>query len=185
MKTIGMLAFAALAGWSQQLDLSSLDKLESRAQERSVVDLDGDKLRLGAGLLAGEGAPKEVMAGMKGVFVRTYEFAKAGEFTQADLDGIRNQLKNPKWSRLVDVREKDESTEVWFYNDNGKMGGMAVLAAEAKELTVVNLVGSLDLASLARLSGTLGIPNIQSNLGGSGGKKPATSKGGTKDDDEE
>jgi len=36
-----------------------------------------------------------------------------------------------------------------------------VLAAEDKELTVVNIVGNIDLEKLARLEGHLGIPDLE------------------------
>jgi hypothetical protein len=38
--------------------------------------------------------------------------------------------------------------------------GLAVLSAEPKELTVVNIVGPVDLEKLAKLEGNLGIPDL-------------------------
>ena len=61
------------------------------------------------------------------------------------------------------------------------MRGFVIVAAEARELTVVNIVGDLDLASLGKLTGKFGIPNIQMNSGG--GSKGG--KGSKKEQDED
>ena len=184
MKCVLLMGLAAVAVWSQQLDLSSLDRLESRSKERSIVDLDPEKLRMASGLLPEDASAK--LAGMKAIQVRSYQFEKPGQISPADLDGVRSQLKGPKWSRLVDVKEKDEATEIWFFSENGQMGGMAILSVESEELTVVNIVGALDLKSLGKIAGSLGIPDIQSSFGGSSSKTPAaSSKAGTGTKDEE
>jgi hypothetical protein len=173
------MSVAAVAAWGQQLDLSSLDKLESRAKERSIIDLDPEKMKMASGLLPEDANVK--LAGMKAVHVRSYEFDRPGQVTSSDLDGVRSQLKGPNWSRIIDVKEKDEATEIWFYNEGGKMGGMAILSVEQDELTVVNIVGAVDIKSLGKL-GSLGIPNIESNFGGR--SKPAVPGPAKKDDDE-
>ena len=38
------------------------------------------------------------------------------------------------------------------------LGGLALIVAEKKELTIINLVGRIDLAQLASLGGVMGIP---------------------------
>ena len=173
----------ALAGgaWAQQLNLSVLDKLESRARDKVFVDLDQQKLKLVSQFLSGRDAKAQqaigVLSGVTGISVRTFEFAGRGQYTQADLEPIRSQLKTPNWSRIIEIRGT-ESVEVWFHMDSGKMTGLALIAGEPEELTVVNIVGPIDLNSLAKLSGSFGIPDLQSDLLGG---KSSTPK---KDDDE-
>jgi len=41
-----------------------------------------------------------------------------------------------------------------------KPAGVAILAAEPKELTIVNIAGSIDLASLSEMGGHFNIPKI-------------------------
>jgi hypothetical protein len=41
-----------------------------------------------------------------------------------------------------------------------QIGGLAVLVAEEKELTVVNIVGPVDLDKLAKLEGQFGVPEL-------------------------
>jgi hypothetical protein len=40
------------------------------------------------------------------------------------------------------------------------VGGLAVLHTDDKELTVVNIVGPVDLDKLAKLEGQLGVPDL-------------------------
>jgi hypothetical protein len=41
-----------------------------------------------------------------------------------------------------------------------RIAGLVVIAAEAKELTIVNIVGPIDLDQLSRLGGQFGIPKV-------------------------
>ena len=52
------------------------------------------------------------------------------------------------WSRIVGVRGKRELTEIYFWKERDTNGGLVVIAAKPNELTVVNIVGRVDLASL-------------------------------------
>lgn len=168
----------AMTGVAQQIDLTSLDRLVPRAEEAANVDLDSEKIKLASMFLSGNESgtkqAKGLVEGLKGIYVRAFEFAKPGEFADSDLDGIRSQLKHPNWSRLVNVRGKQESAEVWFWMEAGKLGGLVVLASEPKELVAVNIVGPIDIATLANLSGKLGIPAMTGDLMKSMGKPPAS-----------
>ena len=46
-------------------------------------------------------------------------------------------------------------------NENGKVSGVAILASEPRQLTVANLVGNVDLDSLADLGGHFGLPKMK------------------------
>ena len=165
------------AALGQQLDLSRLDGLSSKARESANVSLDADKLRMLSGFVeAKDKNAQDVVSTLKGVFVRAFEFDTAGAYSQADLDAVRAQLKGPNWTRVIEVKEKDESAEIWFYSEGGKPGGLAVIAAEPKELAVVNIVGPINLQTLARLGGSLGIPNIRTGLLGQKGSTAAPKK---------
>jgi hypothetical protein len=59
---------------------------------------------------------------------------------------------------MVNVRREGESVEVYVYREGETSGGLAVVVAEPRELTVVNIVGPIDLAQLGALGGQLGIP---------------------------
>jgi hypothetical protein len=48
--------------------------------------------------------------------------------------------------------------------------GLAIIAAEPREFTIVNIVGSIDLEDLHKLEGKFGVPNLDIQAG----KKPDT-----------
>ena len=43
----------------------------------------------------------------------------------------------------------------------GRLGGVAIISAEAKEVTVVYISGNLRQEDMMKLSGTMGIPEIR------------------------
>ena len=111
---------------------------------------------------------KEIVAGLKGVYVRSYESKAGAQFTDADLAPLREQLRAPGWSRIVDVKSRDEgdNAEIYVATEGERVEGMAILTFEAKELTVINIVGSIDPNKLRLLEGTLGIPRIHGSRKG-------------------
>ena len=177
----GALACAALlfpvlaSAQGPQLKLNQLDPLAGRAKETVDVALDPATLQMAGGFLSGrkeaaaeKGGLPDLVAGLKAVYVRSYSFEEAGAYSEKDVESVRSQLTAP-WTKLVSVRsQKDgESVDVYVWPENGQSGGMAVLVAEPKELTVVNIIGRIDLAQLAAMGGKFGIPK------GVGVPKPA------------
>ena len=169
---------ALLAAWpamAQLLDLSALDKLADKAEEASTVELGPEQLKLGANFLSGQGAEggdlKQLLSKVRAIRIRSFEFATEGAYTLADLDAVRKQITADKaWTPIVRVKEKREMVEVYLHS--GANGGLVVLAAEPKELSVINISGSLNLEDLSRIGGQFGIPNM--NMGRSTPKPPAT-----------
>lgn len=149
-----------------KIELGGLDKLEPRAVESVDVTLDGKMLSLASMFLnskkPGEAAIKDLVAGLKGVYVKVFEFDKEGEYSMADVESVRTQLRAPAWSKMAGVKSKKEgqTVEVYMRMTDSQIGGIAVIATEPKQLTVVNIVGTLDLEKLIRLSGRFGIPSI-------------------------
>ena len=85
------------------------------------------------------------VAGVKGVQVLSYEFEKEGAYSEQELEPVRQQLREGSgWSRIVGVKEKKESTEIFVLNQGEKIGGCLILVAEPKELTVVHIFGERD-----------------------------------------
>ena len=105
-------------------------------------------------LLHGYGADGGDLIGLAdalGPHLPDTEFAAPNAYAESDLESIRKQVSGGGWSRVVSVREKRELTEIYFWRERDANGGMVVISAEARELTVVNIVGRVDLASLGAL----------------------------------
>lgn len=160
--------FAAAPAYAQdhaRIDMSHLDKFADRADKVINVTVDEALLKLAAAFLSDkkpdEAKIKELILGLKGVFVKRFEFEKEGEFTLADVESIRSQLNAPGWSSVANVRSKREGNyDVSIMSEGSVIKGLAVLAAEAKAFTVVNIVGPIDVAKLADLEGKFGIPHF-------------------------
>lgn len=83
---------------------------------------------------------------------------------RADVEVIRGQLQTPSWSRIVSAQSKHEgeTTEVYLMtaSDGGTVLGMAIIDAQPRELTIVNIVGPIDIDKLSSLEGKMGIPRL-------------------------
>ena len=165
---IAILMVAALVPlWAQEIKLpANLDALSAKAVESVDVTLDGTMLRLAAKFADKDdmnGDVKKVLAGLEGIYVRSYQFAGEGEYDKADVDAVRTQFQSAAWSRIVGVRSKrhGDNVDVYFkIAGNGTSGGIVVICAEPKELTIVNIVGTIDPAQLSHLGGQFHIPAL-------------------------
>jgi hypothetical protein len=162
-----LLACLPMFGQGARLRLE-LDHLKEKASEAVNVTLDGALLEQGVKMLALQekgAALAPMLKDLQGVYVRSFKFERPGLYSKADVDGIRKQLNAPNWSALVEVSEKDGGmVYIYSYVDSGKIGGMAVVAAEPKEMTVVNIVGPIDLSRLGELGGKFGIPDMSAGF---------------------
>lgn len=148
-----------------RVQLGQLDHLTARASETITVNLDEKLMQMAAKFLSGkepdEVTIKELINGLKGIYVRSFEFEREGEYTAADLASIRTQLSAPAWSKIVNIMSKKEgSLEVYLMSDTSKLGGLTILVSDPKELTIVNIIGPVDLEKLSRLEGKFGIPEL-------------------------
>jgi len=157
---------ATLLG-AQQLQFN-LDHLAPKASNVVDVQLSKDLLQFAANFLDGKDDPEEaqvkkLLSGITGIYVKSFQFKAEGVWSPADMDAIRKQLRTPQWARIVGVTSvgDGESAEVFVRSENQKMTGLAILVTQPKELTVVNIVGSVDLNSLSELGGHFGIPKVE------------------------
>ena len=158
----------ALPGVAQagKLELKNLDKLADKAAEVNDVTLDGSLLQFAVTMMKKSDDPDatqvvELIKDLKGIYVKNFEFDSPGQYSQADVEAIRSQLTGPGWQRIVTSYSKrnGERDEVYLLKDGNKINGITVLVAEARELTVVNIVGAIDPEKLGELSGHFGIPD--------------------------
>jgi Domain of unknown function (DUF4252) len=167
-----LLLFAATLSPAAQaqdfrLQLDDLSKLEARASQSVDVSLDGKLLELAGKFLNSskpeEAAVKELVMGLRGIYVKSYEFDKEGEYSVSDMEAVRAQLRSPAWTRMFGAKSKKqgENLEVYMMVSGSVVNGIALLATEPKQLSVIQIVGSIDLEKLVRLSGKFGIPSIQ------------------------
>jgi hypothetical protein len=153
-----------------------LDKLASKAVESVDITLDGTMLRLAGRFLSGknedQSRARNLISGLESISVRSFTFTGAGEYSAADVDAVRAQVQSAPWGRVVGVKEKNgDNVDVYFKDGGeGKLAGIVLIAAEPKELTVVSIVGAIDLSKLGELGGEFGIPKLDVGVNLSGKK---------------
>jgi hypothetical protein len=149
-----------------RLVLPDFAALAGKASDSVTITLDAPMLSLAARFLDSsdpdQAAAEEAIKGLQGIVVRSYTFDQDAAYKPSDLDGVRSQLAAPGWSRLVETRsQKDHANvEIYLMTDANKAVGLAVIASEPRQLTIVNIIGSIDLEKLHKLEGRFGVPKL-------------------------
>jgi Domain of unknown function (DUF4252) len=161
-----VLACLALPGLAAaqdaQLKLPAYADLKEKAIKS--VDLTIDATTLGMmGWFMSDTDPdtaelKKTLHGVKSVQIRSYKFTSDFAYSQADVEAVRSQLTGPGWSQLVQVhdRDKNEGVDIYIAVADKIVKGFALIAADRREFTIVNIVGAVDLDQVARLRKTFG-----------------------------
>ena len=157
-------AWAASKG---QLQIPEFAALADKASETVTVTLDSSLLNMAARFLSSEdpeqAKAKKLVSSLTGIYVRNYSFDEDYAYPRGEIEGVRRQLNAPGWSRIVGVVSRKESSnvEVFVLVDGQKAQGLAIIASEPREFTIVNIVGNIDLEQLHDLEGNFGVPNLE------------------------
>lgn len=151
-----------------RLRFERLNGLETKAQDVVEVNIDGKLLDLAKRVMVKVNDPNakrvgEAISGLKGIYVRVFNFANENEYNVADVEEIRSQLNAPAWERLANVRSKKNNQKVDVYTmfTGDVMSGVAVVVSDSKSIALVNVIGPIDIDLLAEMSGKLNIPKIE------------------------
>src|SRR5689334_19339765 len=79
-----------------RLQMSSLDHLAAKASQTVDVNVDERLMRMASKLFSDQDTDerevKKLVAGLKGIYVKSFEFDASGQYTDADIESIRTQL---------------------------------------------------------------------------------------------
>ena len=162
------LVFAAAAATARaqgaKLQMDQLDVLANKASETLNVSIDEHLMQTTARIFSGKDDVeiRELLKGIKGIYVKSFTFEKEGEYTRTEVDSILAQLRGNAWSKIVSVTSKKDgdNVEVYLLTQGDQIEGLAVISAEPKEFTVVNIVGPVNLEKLSKLEGQFGVPDL-------------------------
>lgn len=162
---------------------SAVEKvLAARASDVTEVTLGKNMLAFAAKFMNGkdkdEAATRQLIEGLDGIYVRSYEFDKEGQYSMGDIEKLRQYFETNEWSPMVRERERKtgETTDVMVKLVNGEAHGLFVLSVEPKELTIVLILGPVRMEDLGKLKGIGGLSVLGDIDKGSKGSKG--SKGG-------
>jgi hypothetical protein len=175
------LALPALAQTSQLPLPPAVEKeLAARASNVTEVTLGKNMLEFAAKFMnhkdEDEVATRHLIEGLEGIYVRSYEFDKAGEYSTEEIERLRQYFETSEWTPLVRERERKsgETTDVMVKLVNGESHGMFIFTAEPKELTIVLILGPIKMEDLGKLKGIGGLGalgDLEKNTKGSKGDK--------------
>jgi len=168
MRFAALLAAVLVPLTAQEIKMPpGLDKLAAKAEESVDITLDSSMLRMAARFLsdkdADEARARKAISGLQSITVHSFQFANDGQYDPADVAAIRSQLQAPPWSRMLGVKSRStgEDVDIYFKVDaGGQLGGVFLLCAAPRELTLVSLVGTIDPEHLADLGGQFHIPAL-------------------------
>ena len=90
---------AVATAQDSRLQLSSLDHLAAKASQSVDVNIDERLIRIALKVFKDDDADdreiKKVIAGIKGIYVKRFEFETDNQYTPADIEAIRTQLRAP------------------------------------------------------------------------------------------
>jgi hypothetical protein len=169
---VGKLVIACLllptmaAAQDAKLKLPDFSSLADKATESVNLSLSPWLLHTVAGFMddkdADSAATKKLLAGIKSIEIRSYQFATDFAYSAADIDAVRLQLSAPGWSRLMQVhdRKKNEDVDMYILVDNKRTSGFALISSEPRQFTIINIVGSISVEDLPMLENHLHLPAV-------------------------
>ena len=164
--TVMLVPVVSAAGQNPRMRMPDLTQLAARSTNTVDISLDGALLSRAARFLDdGDNDEREVkrlLASVKGIYVKTFEFDRDGGYSASDVDSVRQQLTGPGWSRLMGVgsRRDGENVDIYMWMDGNRPGGLAILAAQPRQLVIVNIIGEIDLEKLRAIEGQFGVPRF-------------------------
>jgi hypothetical protein len=176
--------YSLAQGARLKLDLGNL---ASRAKENVNISIDKSTMDWALQGLNSKGADAEQIRGLmkdlEAITVQSLKFEKekapAWDEIMEAAKGVLQQIDGPQWKSLVSVTGKEASgpqiVRVSLFKDAaGEMGGMAVLAIQPTEVTLVNIAGKIKLDQMEAIGKALGKPGMFGPLGSA--KKEPQSK---------
>jgi hypothetical protein len=160
---VALTLLVAVPASAQKINLD-FPGLADRAEEVVDITIDASMLRLAAKFFSknnsDERALREMISGLEGIYVRSYEFAREGEYDRGLVDRVKTQL-GPSWKPLVTVRsKKKENVNIYANMVGDRVTGLVIISTEPREFTVVNINGPIDIERLSELEGQFGIPEF-------------------------
>jgi hypothetical protein len=157
MKTILLLPlFAVLSSapaFAQQLNLN-LDSLAAKASDKTELTLEGPMLAFVKTAIAKKAGPdaQGLFDNVAGISIHNYEFGETGKYSDTDLASLRAQVSTARgWSRVIKSKDSHDDTEVYVLIQGGQARAFLLIDAEPKELSVVQISGTLELARMQQL----------------------------------
>ncbi|RKZ00318.1 MAG: hypothetical protein DRQ13_00660 [Ignavibacteriae bacterium] len=103
-----------------------------------------------------------ILNGLKLVKANVFEVSQANlDELKSRIDQIDSKLTGSNWKRIVRTRSAEETANVYIKQNSNQIVGLAVTTLEADgEAAFVNIVGTIELATIGKLGNKFGIPHL-------------------------
>jgi Domain of unknown function (DUF4252) len=145
------------------VDFGNLSKFENSTGVTEVI-LDEDLLSVLAEISTDEDPNvMEILNGLKLVKANIFEVSDENKSElEANVNNIDSKLMDAGWKRIVKTRSNDEVANIYIkQGGNKKIVGLVVTSiGKDDEAAFVNIVGTIDLATIGKLGKQFNIPHL-------------------------
>jgi hypothetical protein len=144
-----------------------IDELRQGASSKTEFTLDHSMLILATKLDPNNEDLRCVIAGVSGVSVHNFRYAKPGTFDPLAVESVRDDYRSAGWKQVMNKSEKSGGpgvTDVWVRLENNAISNVAVLVAKSNEVDFFVVSGSISPIDLAHLGGHFGLPKIEGGV---------------------
>jgi hypothetical protein len=159
-----LLIAAAACAQSAQVPVD-FEQLKDKANKTTNISLNKGTIQLA--LLVIPNKPetaklRKAISNLQGIYVRSYTFDHEGDYSPSDLEPLRKTITGNGWDCLVSVhnKRKGEDTDLCLRKDKDQILGLAVINAEPKEVTVVNILGAITPEEFGEIQKWFELPEI-------------------------
>jgi hypothetical protein len=145
------------------VNFGSLTEFESSTGVTEVI-LDEDLLSALAEISTEEDPNvMEVLKGLKLVRANVFEVTESNKSElEAKVNSIDSKLMSANWKRIVKTRSDDEIANIYIKQNLDKqiVGLVVTSVGDDDEAAFVNIVGTIDLATIGKLGKQFNIPHL-------------------------
>jgi len=168
---VALLVFSTIPLASAQQPISEMpsgiETLRQGASSKTEFTLDHSMLILASKLDSNNEDLVRVIAGVSGVSVHRYRFAEPWTYDMNAIRAVKDGYQTGGWMQVVNKHDKDGfpgATDLWIRWENDVISKIAILVARSKEVTFVEITGSISPLDLSHLGGHFGIPKIEGGV---------------------
>jgi hypothetical protein len=151
------------AGWVPQ----SMAALRQNASSKTEFTLDHDMLIFASKLDPDDDDLRRVIAGVSGVSVHNFHYRDPWMYDSEALNAMKEEYRAAGWKQLVNKHDKEGGpgvSGVWIRFQNNAISNIAMVFARSREVSFVEVTGSISPLDLSHLGGHFGIPKIEGGV---------------------
>ena len=144
-----------------------IDELRQGASSKTEFTLDHSMLILASKLDPNNEDLRRVIAGVSGVSVHNFRYAKPGTFDPQAVESVREDYRSVGWKQVMNKSEKNGGTgltDVWVRLENNAISNVAILVAKSNEVDFFVVSGLISPIDIAHLGGHFGLPKIEGGV---------------------